>query len=164
MKKFFALILALLIFSGFGLLAAEPGISKSVNEYGETIYTSLWKPGPPFEEVKLMKYQQKKDRDEWTILLHVKVAAPRLLSSEAARLQFEGTYYDIDTFFTNKDSWRPYRIGQQTPTETDPLIPVLANRTKLKIGVILSDGSEIEVDVPAQVLQDWGTVLAFRAQ
>jgi hypothetical protein len=152
------------LLSGLVLAASGTTISKKVNEYGEIEYSCLWKPSGGIEEVKLVKYQREKGRDDWRYLLHITVAKPRRLSTEPVRLIAPDRHYDIETFFTDENNWRPYSVGVQTPQKTDQIITDITTQTSLTIQIVLEDGATANVAVPAAVLQDWRSLVALRLQ
>jgi hypothetical protein len=152
------------LLSGLVLTASITTINKKENEYGEIEYSPQWKPSGMIEEVKLVKYPREKGRDDWRYLLHITVANPRRLSTEPARLIAPDRHYDIATFFTDENNWRPYSVSVQTPQKTDQIITDITSQNRLMIQIVLEDGATASVEVPTAVLQDWRSLVALRLQ
>jgi len=150
-------VFAMCLFS----VPAFAAVTKTSLDLGEIEYTSQWSYGA-FDEVTFTKFQPRKGAAEWTYLLKIKVASPRMLSIEPAQLIFKDWYYDVDTFFTDVNNWRPYMIGQQIPKETNQLITDISNANRLTIKVILADGREERVELPQSILEEWKSVIRFK--
>jgi len=161
MKQYLCIVLIVVFAMGLFSVPAFAAVTKKSLDLGEIEYVSQWSYGV-FEEVTFTKFQPLKGPVEWTYLLKIKVANPRKLSIEPAQLIFNNWYYDVDTFFTDVNNWRPYMLGQQIPNETNQLITDINNANRLIIKVILSDGTEERVELPQNILEEWKSVIRFK--
>lgn len=161
MKRYLCIILIFVFAMCLFSVTAFAAVSKTSLDLGEIEYISQWSYGA-FEDVSFTKFQPRKGAVEWTYLLKIRVANPRKLSCEPAQLIFKDWYYDVDTFFTDVNNWRPYMLGQQIPKESNQLITDISNANRLTIKVILADGREERVELPQSILEEWKSVIRFK--
>jgi hypothetical protein len=162
MKKLLSLFLGLAVASGLLSGAASADITKSIDEdTGEIGYSSHWKSGV-FEDFSFEKFQTGKTHDEWLYLLKVKVVKPNKIGLEPIEIDFKNRYYRFDSWLGGESDWRPYTIGEETPKHTDDIISDIAKEDRIHITLRLSDGTVIKEIVPADILQEWKSIIKLK--